>query len=206
MMVIGAVGALTVNSWTLLNKQASVRGGLRAPAANSEDTLLFSQLNAISSMNEIFPLEDAQAAYNRVIRGKARFRVVLKINSSKFRIGRSLTNPRRALLKRQGRNRRHRETTSTSTGALLSLRRTCRGAAWLFSVRGDGLLSQRPVFGFKALVFGFELSEPHTGLRKGGLKSVSVKRGRAGAYTRTFPAVNFRKAVEPVLQACDDHW
>ena len=29
---------------------------------------------------------------------------------------------------------------------------------------------------------------------------------RAGAYTRTFPAVNLRKAVEPVLQACDDHW
>jgi hypothetical protein len=29
---------------------------------------------------------------------------------------------------------------------------------------------QRPVFGFKALVFGFELSEPHTDLRKGGLK------------------------------------
>lgn len=81
MMVIGAVGALTVNSLDLLNKRASVRGWYSGTAANSEDTLLFSQLNAISSMNEIFPLEDAQAAYDRMMSGKARFRVVLKINS-----------------------------------------------------------------------------------------------------------------------------
>ena len=81
MMVIGAVGALTVNSLDLLNKRASVRGWYSGTAADSEDTLLFSQLNAISSMNEIFPLEDAQAAYDRMMSGKARFRVVLKINS-----------------------------------------------------------------------------------------------------------------------------
>ena len=79
MMVIGAVGALTVNSLDLLNKRASVRGWYSGTAADSEDTLLFSQLNAISSMNEIFPLEDAQAAYDRMMSGKARFRVVLKI-------------------------------------------------------------------------------------------------------------------------------
>jgi hypothetical protein len=29
---------------------------------------------------------------------------------------------------------------------------------------------------------------------------------RAGSYTRTFPAANLRKAVEPVLDACGDHW
>jgi hypothetical protein len=29
---------------------------------------------------------------------------------------------------------------------------------------------------------------------------------RAGAYTRTFPVANLRKAVEPVLHACNDHW
>ena len=81
MMVIGAVGALTVNSLDLLNKRASVRGWYSGTASDSEDTLLFSQLNAISSMNEIFPLEDAQAAYDRMMSGKARFRVVLKIDS-----------------------------------------------------------------------------------------------------------------------------
>jgi alcohol dehydrogenase len=80
MMVIGAVGALTVNSLDLLNKRASVRGWYSGTAADSEDTLLFSRLNAIASMNEIFRLEDAQAAYDRMMSGKARFRVVLKID------------------------------------------------------------------------------------------------------------------------------
>ena len=50
-------------------------------AVDSEDTLLFSQLNGIASMNEIFPLEEAQAAYDLMMSGKARFRVVLKIDS-----------------------------------------------------------------------------------------------------------------------------
>jgi D-arabinose 1-dehydrogenase-like Zn-dependent alcohol dehydrogenase len=81
MMVIGAVGALTVNSLDLLGKRASVRGWIAGTAADSEDTLLFCQLNGIASMNEIFPLEEAQAAYDRMMSGKARFRVVLKIDS-----------------------------------------------------------------------------------------------------------------------------
>jgi alcohol dehydrogenase len=81
MMVIGAVGALTVNSLDLLAKRASVKGWYSGTATDSEDTLLFSQLNDIASMNEIFPLEKAQEAYDRMMSGKARFRVVLKIDS-----------------------------------------------------------------------------------------------------------------------------
>ena len=80
LMVIGAVGALTVNSLDLLGKRASVRGWYSGTAANSEDTLSFSQLNKIASMNEIYPLEEAQAAYDWMMSGKARFRVVLKID------------------------------------------------------------------------------------------------------------------------------
>ena len=38
----------------------------------------FSQLNAVTSMNEVFPFEQAQAAYDRMVSGNARFRVVLK--------------------------------------------------------------------------------------------------------------------------------
>jgi alcohol dehydrogenase len=79
MMVIGAVGALTVNSLDLLGKRASVRGWYSGTAADSEDTLLFSQLNGIASM---IPLEEAQAAYDRMMNGEARFGVVLKIDSS----------------------------------------------------------------------------------------------------------------------------
>ena len=79
MMVIGIAGGLTVDSFELLRKRASVRGWYSGTATDSEDTLLFSQLNAVVSMNEVFPLEEAQAAYDRMVSGQARFRVVLKI-------------------------------------------------------------------------------------------------------------------------------
>ena len=83
MMVIGAVGALTVDSLDMLAKRAAVRGWYSGTSADSEDTLAFSQLNAIASRNEIFPFEEAQAAYDRMMSGKARFRVVLKMAASK---------------------------------------------------------------------------------------------------------------------------
>jgi len=79
MMIIGTVGALTVNSLDLLSKRAAVKGWYSGTSADSEDTLLFSQLNKIASMNEVFPLAEAQQAYERMMSGKARFRVVLKI-------------------------------------------------------------------------------------------------------------------------------
>ena len=79
LMVIGAVGALTIDSLDLLNKRAAVKGWYSGTSADSEDTLLFSQLHEIASMNEVFPLEKAQEAYDRMMSGKARFRVVLKM-------------------------------------------------------------------------------------------------------------------------------
>ena len=63
----------------LLNKRAAVKGWYSGTSADSEDTLLFSQLHEIASMNEVFPLEKAQEAYDRMMSGKARFRVVLKM-------------------------------------------------------------------------------------------------------------------------------
>jgi D-arabinose 1-dehydrogenase-like Zn-dependent alcohol dehydrogenase len=79
MMVIGAVGALTVDSLELLRKRAAVKGWYSGTGVDSEDTLLFSQRHKIASVNEIYPLEQAQAAYERMMSGKARFRVVLKV-------------------------------------------------------------------------------------------------------------------------------
>jgi D-arabinose 1-dehydrogenase-like Zn-dependent alcohol dehydrogenase len=80
MMVIGAVGPLTVDSFELLGKRASVKGWYSGIARDSEDTLDFSRRNNVASMNEIYPLEKAQEAYDRMLSGKARFRVVLKID------------------------------------------------------------------------------------------------------------------------------
>jgi D-arabinose 1-dehydrogenase-like Zn-dependent alcohol dehydrogenase len=78
MMVIGAVGAFAVDTLDLLRKRAALRGWYSGTAVDSEDTLAFSQHHQIASMNEVFALEQAQAAYERMMSGKARFRVVLK--------------------------------------------------------------------------------------------------------------------------------
>jgi alcohol dehydrogenase len=79
LMVIGAVGALTIDSLDLLRKRAAVKGWYSGTGIDSEETLLFSHANNVTSMNEIFPLEQAQAAYERMLSGRARFRVVLKV-------------------------------------------------------------------------------------------------------------------------------
>jgi alcohol dehydrogenase len=81
LMVIGAVGPLTVDSLDLLGKRASVRGWYSGTARDSEDTVQFSLRNKVSSMNEIYPFEKAQEAYDRMMSGKARFRVVLKMDA-----------------------------------------------------------------------------------------------------------------------------
>ena len=80
MMMIGAVGPITINPLELLGKRVAVRGWYSGTGVDSEDTLAFSQLNDIVSMNEIYPFDEAQAAYDRMMSGKARFRVVLKID------------------------------------------------------------------------------------------------------------------------------
>jgi D-arabinose 1-dehydrogenase-like Zn-dependent alcohol dehydrogenase len=81
MLVIGAVGGFSVNTLDLLFKSAAVKGWYSGTSADSEDTLKFSKLQKIAPMNEIYPFEQAQAAYDRMMSGKARFRVVLKIGA-----------------------------------------------------------------------------------------------------------------------------
>jgi alcohol dehydrogenase len=81
LMVIGAVGPLTFNSLDLIFKSASIKGWYAGIARDSEDTLQFSLLNKVASMNEVYPFEKAQEAYQRMMSGKARFRVVLKMDA-----------------------------------------------------------------------------------------------------------------------------
>ncbi|WP_420138565.1 alcohol dehydrogenase [Sphingomonas sp.] len=80
MMLIGATGPISISPLELLSKNAGVRGWYSGVAADSEDTLVFSELHQISSMNEVFTFEEAQAAYDRMVSGDARFRVVLKMD------------------------------------------------------------------------------------------------------------------------------
>jgi alcohol dehydrogenase len=81
MMVIGAVGPVTVDSIGLITNSAAVRGWYSGVASDSEDTLNFSLRNKVASMNEVYPFEKAQEAYERMMSGKARFRVVLRMDA-----------------------------------------------------------------------------------------------------------------------------
>jgi alcohol dehydrogenase len=81
LMVIGMVAPFDIDTFTaLLIKRAAVKGWYAGVAVDSEDTLAFSKLHGISSKNEVFPFEEAQAAYDRMTSGNARFKVVLKMN------------------------------------------------------------------------------------------------------------------------------
>lgn len=80
MMVIGATGPIEVDPLALITKSASVRGWYSGVAADSEDALAFSALHAIGAMNEVYPFLEAQAAYDRMMSGQARFRVVLRMD------------------------------------------------------------------------------------------------------------------------------
>jgi D-arabinose 1-dehydrogenase-like Zn-dependent alcohol dehydrogenase len=75
--VIGAAGPVSVDPILLINGKRSVKGWYSGTSIDSQDTLRFSALAAVQSMNEIFPLERAAEAYERMMSGKARFRVVL---------------------------------------------------------------------------------------------------------------------------------
>jgi D-arabinose 1-dehydrogenase-like Zn-dependent alcohol dehydrogenase len=81
LMVIGAAPSLTVSPGQLIGGSLSVKGWYSGTAIDSQDTLAFSVLAGVRSMNEIFPLERTAEAYERMLSGQARFRVVLTMSS-----------------------------------------------------------------------------------------------------------------------------
>jgi D-arabinose 1-dehydrogenase-like Zn-dependent alcohol dehydrogenase len=77
-VVLGAAHeAIEVSPLLLISGRRSVKGWPSGTSADSQDTLAFSARNGVRSMNELFPLERAAEAYERMMSGKARFRVVL---------------------------------------------------------------------------------------------------------------------------------
>jgi D-arabinose 1-dehydrogenase-like Zn-dependent alcohol dehydrogenase len=79
LMIVGAASSLQVSPLWLLSGCRSIKGWYSGTSIDSQDTLAFSARTGVRSMNEIFPLERAAEAYDRMMSGKARFRVVLKI-------------------------------------------------------------------------------------------------------------------------------
>jgi D-arabinose 1-dehydrogenase-like Zn-dependent alcohol dehydrogenase len=77
-VVLGAAHEpITVPPLLLISGRRRVMGWPSGSAADSEDTLAFSTRNGVRPMNEVFPLERAADAYDRMMSGQARFRVVL---------------------------------------------------------------------------------------------------------------------------------
>jgi D-arabinose 1-dehydrogenase-like Zn-dependent alcohol dehydrogenase len=77
MLLIGAVESMQVNPIFLLSGCRSVKGWYSGTSIDSQDTLTFSARTGVRPMNETFPLERAAEAYERMMSGDARFRVVL---------------------------------------------------------------------------------------------------------------------------------
>ena len=79
MIVVGAsMEPINVTPLQLLPQRKSILGWPSGHAKDAEDTLRFSALRQIKPMVEVFPLEKAGEAYDRMMSGKARFRVVLQ--------------------------------------------------------------------------------------------------------------------------------
>lgn len=81
LLVVGAAESMQVSPVSLLMGCRSVKGWYSGTAIDSEDTLAFSVRTGVRPMNELYPLERAAEAYDRMMSGKARFRVVLTIGS-----------------------------------------------------------------------------------------------------------------------------
>jgi len=79
LVVIGAAESLTVSPLLLIAGQRSIKGWYSGTAIDSQDTLAFSVLSGVRSMNEVYPLDRVTEAYERMASGKARFRVVLAL-------------------------------------------------------------------------------------------------------------------------------
>jgi D-arabinose 1-dehydrogenase-like Zn-dependent alcohol dehydrogenase len=78
LIVIGAPHEpLAVPAFLLIGGRRSVAGWYSGTSIDSQDTLSFSTLTGVRAMTEVYPLERAAEAYERMISGKSRFRVVL---------------------------------------------------------------------------------------------------------------------------------
>ena len=77
LMILGAPGSLELSPLLLLAGRRSVKGWYSGTSIDSEDTMACSAMTGVRSMNEVFPLDQVTAAYERMMSGGARFRVVL---------------------------------------------------------------------------------------------------------------------------------
>jgi len=73
---------IEVTSMDLIFGERKVAGSLTGTPATGDATLRFSALSGVSAMIETVPLEQAAAAYAKMMAGKARFRIVLVMKNA----------------------------------------------------------------------------------------------------------------------------
>ncbi|NOK38869.1 alcohol dehydrogenase [Corallococcus exercitus] len=80
LLLLGA-GAepIPVSSLSMISKRTRIQGWPSGVPQDSQETMAFSALAGVRSRNEVFPLERATEAFERMMSNKARFRVVLKM-------------------------------------------------------------------------------------------------------------------------------
>lgn len=83
LIVVGAApDPISVNTADLIFGGRSIIGSLTGSAIENEDNLAFSVANGVAPMVEVMPFEDAPKAYEHMMSGQARFRVVLDVAGS----------------------------------------------------------------------------------------------------------------------------
>ncbi|SEJ93418.1 alcohol dehydrogenase [Paraburkholderia diazotrophica] len=81
LIIVGvAEKPIEVPSVQFIMGRNAVQGWPSGTSADSEDTLAFSALSGVKPMIETYPLERAAEAYDRMMSGAARFRVVLTMS------------------------------------------------------------------------------------------------------------------------------
>jgi D-arabinose 1-dehydrogenase-like Zn-dependent alcohol dehydrogenase len=82
LVIVGAsMEPMQIPPAMLIGGGKSIVGHASGTSADSEDTLDFSVLSGVRPMIETYPLEQATEAYERMLSGDARFRVVLRTDT-----------------------------------------------------------------------------------------------------------------------------
>jgi D-arabinose 1-dehydrogenase-like Zn-dependent alcohol dehydrogenase len=78
LIILGAAHEpLSVAPLGMIGRRLSITAWPSGSSIDSQDTMAFSAMADVRSMNEVYPLAQAADAYERMMSGKARFRVVL---------------------------------------------------------------------------------------------------------------------------------
>lgn len=78
LLIVGAAQEpLSVNTAPMIGKRTAIRSWASGTCTDSEDAMRFSVLSGVRAMIETMPLERASDAYERMMSGAARFRMVL---------------------------------------------------------------------------------------------------------------------------------